>query len=111
MVCTISEATHTHPRFPQCGRAGRIACRPGSAQKIITAGLVLCSLVGLVLFQKQGTNQEEPVTSTPSIDTMTTLGDSIQEATVTVATATGPEAIEAAWAWLLHHANKNSLVV
>ena len=51
------------------------------------------------------------MTSTPTIDTMNILGVSIQEATVTVTAETEPEANKRAGAWLLHYANKNSLVI
>ncbi|MGX5718383.1 hypothetical protein [Arthrobacter sp. MAHUQ-56] len=46
--------------------------------------------------------------STPAIET-TILGTSIQEATVTVSTETGPAAIKAATASLAHHAKTNAL--
>jgi hypothetical protein len=51
------------------------------------------------------------VTSMPSIDSISTLGTSIQEAAVTVTADTEREAHEAAWAWLSHHATKESLVI
>jgi hypothetical protein len=51
------------------------------------------------------------VASTPTIDTMNTLGDSIQEATVTVTAETELEAHDRAWSWLGHHATKKSLVI
>lgn len=48
---------------------------------------------------------------TPSIDSLKVLGSSIQEAAVTVTADTEAEAHKVAGAWLLHHANKNSLVI
>lgn len=51
------------------------------------------------------------MTSTPTIDSITILGASIQEATVTVTAETELEANKIAGTWLLHHANKSSLVI
>ncbi|MFK0004997.1 hypothetical protein [Paenarthrobacter sp. NPDC090522] len=48
---------------------------------------------------------------TPNIDTMKVLGASIQEAAVTVTADTEAEANKIAGAWLLHHANKDNLVL
>lgn len=51
------------------------------------------------------------MSQTPRIDSLKVLGVSIQEAAVTVTANTEPEANKIAGAWLLHHANKESLVI
>lgn len=47
----------------------------------------------------------------PRIDSLKVLGASVQEARVTVTAETEAEANKIAGTWLLHHANKESLVI
>lgn len=51
------------------------------------------------------------MSQTPRIDSLKVLGASIQEARVTVTAETELKANKVAGAWLLHHANKESLVL